>query len=615
MGYDYGMKRIIAVFMSIAIFYGCAQSSLYQTSSSSRYGTTERYKDYSYENLCKEAVVYSIKNQKAYWSGVNSPAKKEALKRSLTPEMCSQYATLQGHYKTTGITGADKNIYKDLSKIQLCRITTQRYEGYEGLFWIDDYDMGMAVSEARGRGLNPNDCPGGLHTTASTSLDATTEKSQYEELEGDMWCLNSYGTLSRGDSSAQGCHGFQEVKDVKNFCRSIYLSHENKQVCDVFKITDSTTTQKTQIVSTSEPTTTQVVQVPESKVDKEAPVLEIEDHITVTERNYSISGKVVDESQAFIEADSFFIPINNNTFTLQGAAPIGLSEIHVVAFDQWGNETSKKIIIERTIKTADSTHSFQELNPGKLISTSNKDRIALIIGIEEYENISNANFAKRDAEYFIDYVQGAFGVPQSNIKYFFNDNAKRDSKFEIKQWLKKNIRNNTEVYMYFSGHGLAVDDGRELYLLANDTRPDFIEDTAINRNEIFNDIAQYNPQSVTAFLDTCYSGAGRADGQMLLVMAKGLVVVDEQQQKLPDNFTLFTAASAQESAWSLPEAEHGTFSYFLMKGMEGNADLNGDKKLTNGELRDYLLDNVGRYAQQQQTPQMVGDPNEVLMRF
>ena len=162
---------------------------------------------------------------------------------------------------------------------------------------------------------------------------------------------------------------------------------------------------------------------------------------------------------------------------------------------------------------------------------------------------------------------------------------------------------------------MALNDGKELYLLTHDTITEFIDETALNRNEIFNDIAQYNPKSVTVFLDTCYSGAGRADGEMLLAMAKGLVVVDEQQQKLPDNFTLFTAASAQESAWSLPEAQHGTFSYFLMKGMEGNADLNGDKKLTNGELRDYLLDNVGRYAQQQQTPQMVGDPNEVLIKF
>ena len=66
MGYNQGMKRIIVVFMSIAILYGCAQSSLYQTSSSSRYGTAERYKDYSYENLCKEAVVYNINTKRPY---------------------------------------------------------------------------------------------------------------------------------------------------------------------------------------------------------------------------------------------------------------------------------------------------------------------------------------------------------------------------------------------------------------------------------------------------------------------------------------------------------------------------------------------------------------------
>tara|TARA_B110000285_G_C14572840_1_gene358643 strand:+ start:81 stop:371 length:291 start_codon:yes stop_codon:yes gene_type:complete len=52
-----------------------------------------------------------------------------------------------------------------------------------------------------------------------------------------------------------------------------------------------------------------------------------------------------------------------------------------------------------------------------------------------------------------------------------------------------------------------------------------------------------------------------------------------------------------------------------VRHFEGVADLNGDKKLTNGELQEYLLDNVGRYAQQQQTPQMIGDPNQVLVQF
>ncbi|MDA9614072.1 caspase family protein [Pelagibacteraceae bacterium] len=360
---------------------------------------------------------------------------------------------------------------------------------------------------------------------------------------------------------------------------------------------------------------TQTAQVPKTKIDKTAPVLDVEDRITVTKRNYTISGKVSDESDVFVEADGISIPVKNNKFTLTGSSLVGHKEYKIVAFDQWGNETKKTILVERVIQTVNQENKLELLDPEKLRAKRDKNRIALIIGIEQYENISNANYAKRDAQLFIDYVVSAFGVPQNNIKYLFNENAKEKSKFDIKRWLKKNVRKNTEVYVYFSGHGIALNNGKDLYLLTNDTQPDFVEETAFNRNEIFNDIAQYNPKSVTAFLDTCYSGAGRADGEMLLAMAKGLVVVDEQQQQLPDNFTLFTAASAQESAWSLPEAKHGTFSYFLMKGMEGEADLNKDKKLTNGELQEYLLDNVGRFAQQQQTPQMIGNPDQVLVRF
>ena len=310
-------------------------------------------------------------------------------------------------------------------------------------------------------------------------------------------------------------------------------------------------------------TVTQTVQVPKTKVDKTAPVLDVEDRITVTERNYTISGKVTDESQVFVEADSISIPVTNNKFTIQGSSSIGITKYKIVAFDKWGNETTKDIIVERVIQSVKQTNDFETLNPNKIRSKNKKNRLALIIGIEEYENISDANYAKKDAELFIDYSQSAFGVPQSNIKYFFD--AETEAKFEIKDWLKKNVRKNSEVYVYFSGHGMALNNGQELYLLTNDTRTQYIKETALNRNEIFNDIAKYNPKSVTAFLDTCYSGAGRADGEILLAMTKGLVVVDEQQQKLPDNFTLFTAASAQESAWSLPEAKHGTFSYFLMK--------------------------------------------------
>ena len=446
----------------------------------------------------------------------------------------------------------------------------------------------------------------------ATTVDGVVNGEHY----GVSWGKTSYKDAL--DEARKKCNEWKGVSIGKEKCTLIVsdnlvvhpntVSQVKRLIADKLRENNQTTAQTAQV-------DTSVVQVSESKIDKEAPVLKIDERITVNEMDYSISGRVEDASEVFIEVDGNSIIVSDNKFQIKGSTPIGLNEIEVVAFDQWGNKISKNIIIERVMQTVEGSHQFEELNPYKLKSKTSKNKLALIIGIEEYESIPNANFADRDAQFFIDYVQRGFGVPENKIKFFFNENAKERSKFEMIKWLKQNITNNTEVYLYFSGHGLAINEGRELYLLANDTITDFIEETAINRNEIFNAIAANNPKSVTAFLDTCYSGAGRADDQMLLAMAKGLVVVDEQQKKLPDNFTLFTAASAQESAWSLPEAQHGTFSYFLMKGMEGNADLNGDKKLTNGELRDYLLDNVGRYAQQQQTPQMVGDPNQVLIKF
>ena len=55
-----------------------------------------------------------------------------------------------------------------------------------------------------------------------------------------------------------------------------------------------------------------------------------------------------------------------------------------------------------------------------------------------------------------------------------------------------------------------------------------------------------------------------------------------------------------------------------MKGLEGYADENKDKKITNGELIAYLKDNVSEEAftqNREQDPMLVGDSNKVLMSY
>ena len=118
------------------------------------------------------------------------------------------------------------------------------------------------------------------------------------------------------------------------------------------------------------------------------------------------------------------------------------------------------------------------------------------------------------------------------------------------------------------------------------------------------------------FFDTCYSGQTR-DERMLVASLRPIRIVADEQET-PDNFTIFTASNYDQTSGSIEEAEHGMFSYYLMKGLEGYADENKDKKITNGELIAYLKDNVSQEAftqNREQDPMLAGDPDKILMSY
>tara|TARA_Y100001970_G_C14182831_1_gene830817 strand:+ start:1447 stop:1713 length:267 start_codon:yes stop_codon:yes gene_type:complete len=77
----------------------------------------------------------------------------------------------------------------------------------------------------------------------------------------------------------------------------------------------------------------------------------------------------------------------------------------------------------------------------------------------------------------------------------------------------------------------------------------------------------------------------------------------------------FTAAASDQTAKPLEEAKHGLFSYFLMKGMEGEADSNKDNAITAGELYSYVQQNVIQQSSGSQTPELQGNTKIVLVRF
>ena len=366
---------------------------------------------------------------------------------------------------------------------------------------------------------------------------------------------------------------------------------------------------------------------PKKGIVNKAPIIKIDLEKKIKPGSYKIAGIVMDNEQKdppYLYIDDEKVEVNKDGSFDISMFTLNDTEVTVLAVDKRGEqkEVILKVSVEKQIATIEK---LQKLNPQKIKTKKSKDRLAVIIGIEKYVSIQNAAYAKSDAEYFTEYAKRAFGIEDKNIKTLIDDQADYiSSKKALFKWLRQRInKNQTEIFIFYSGHGLASLDDEELFLLTSDSDGDFIEDTALSRTNIIDRIASFNPKSVTMFIDACYSGETRdsEDDELLIASAKPLIKLKDDS-KLPNNFNMFSASQISQASSSTKKetgVKNGIFSYYLMKGLEGGADLNKDRKITNGELYEYLSTNVPRIARslhnRQQEPFFKGDVNSILVKF
>ena len=290
------------------------------------------------------------------------------------------------------------------------------------------------------------------------------------------------------------------------------------------------------------------------------------------------------------------------------------TQLDIVARDVFGNTDTKSIVVTRTV--ADSTPRYASLDSARIKTRASTDSVAIIIGIQNYKRVPKAEFANSDASAFYDYAIRALGIKPENIKLLLDEQADDiDIVKAFENWLPLQVKKNkTDVYVFYSGHGLPSPDGQSLYFLPYGVDKQYLSRTAVGQKEVVTLLTASKPKSVTMFIDACYSGQTRG-GETLLASAKP-VSLKADTNAFPSNFTVITASANDQISSSSPELKHGIFSFYLMKGMEGDADGNKDGKITAGEMQEYLSDKVSRQAMsmsRKQDTQLVGDANRVLV--
>lgn len=301
-------------------------------------------------------------------------------------------------------------------------------------------------------------------------------------------------------------------------------------------------------------------------------------------------------------------------YTIKRVARVGqTSSYEIVARDVYGNTAKRTITVSRT--AVESQNSFAALNPALITRKPERDAVAIIIGIADYKNLPKAEFSNDDARVFYDYAMRALGIKPENIKLLIDNDAEQVEILRtFRNWLPSKVRPTTDVYVFYSGHGLPTADGQSIYLIPPRAAKDLIEDTAIPFSKINAALQSAKPKSVTMILDACYSGQSRS-GETLVASARP-VTLKTENKLFPENFIVMTASQNDQISSSNLDLKHGIFSYYLMKGMEGDADSNKDGKITLGEMQVYLVEHVGRHAgmmSRKQEPQLVGDANRVLV--
>ncbi|MBQ8573265.1 MAG: caspase family protein [Bacteroidales bacterium] len=371
----------------------------------------------------------------------------------------------------------------------------------------------------------------------------------------------------------------------------------------------------------------------------------------------TISGSLSDLASADAKEISFRLSANHNYINRGEYLPIYLTVKEEKGF---GNIVSQNIPIpfdatpvkpEMMTVVADLDKVIANLGPGGRITSDDgrvnpnlsspsirnisvapvgenlySNAIAIVIGTEKYSDssIPMAPYAARDAEVMAEYFKTSLGV--QNVQLLTDEKVtamELNTMFDSQRGkLSRMIQyGQTDVFVYYSGHGVPLPDGSDVMLIPYDVEKAWINDYGFSLNRMYDNLASLNAKSVTVILDACFSGGSRPSDlhKSESIANQKLVMPDMNAMEQPwldnPNFRVFTSSRGDQTSLGYDLSRSGLFTYYIACGLQGDADLNADQKITMAELVEFVTSNVDKESAGTQTPQFYGNQDFVIEKL
>ena len=255
----------------------------------------------------------------------------------------------------------------------------------------------------------------------------------------------------------------------------------------------------------------------------------------------------------------------------------------------------------------------------------NKDAIAVVIGNKEYKKkeIPFVEYAINDASLMKEYLINTLGYSPDNILYYENATqsdlyslfgSKDNYKGKLYNYVKES---KSDVFIYYSGHGAPDIESRQGYFVPVDCDPSLVALNGYSLNTFYENLSKIKYKSLTVVIDACFSGLSEKGS--LLKNVSPIYVSVENPVISNENTIVFTSTGGdQVSSW-YPEKKHSLFTYYFLKGLKGEANLDNNDVLNVGELKNYLIDNVPymsrRLNNREQTPLIIGEDKITIVKY
>lgn len=258
----------------------------------------------------------------------------------------------------------------------------------------------------------------------------------------------------------------------------------------------------------------------------------------------------------------------------------------------------KKFTILVKPTNADNGPAPADVDQPPKTSASLKQPKALVIaiGVGHFRDtqVAPMKFAARDAEVMAAYLQSIAGLSADRVRVLVEGHAlKQDLAETFEEWLPKRSDPATVVYVYFSGRALVDGVTGAVSLVPYDGSTASVG-RVYSLRRLQESLARLPIQRAILMVDASLEHAPGSDPSTGAAPAWEVSATDADAKMM-----WMIGNSGLQDTHAYERGRHGLFTYQLLRGLQGPADLDRDGTVVAGELCAFARGEVARMAGEQ----------------